>query len=104
MKAALLVFLAILLSGTLRGADKRYTRAEALAQLESAGKKSQVIFVGKLEMRHGKRVLVCLDVLKASKGLPVAGELLAVDAAIPVGREGIVFMPAYPAPGFAGEI
>ena len=77
MKVTFIVFISVLLCCTVRGADKRHTRAEALAQLQSAGKNSQVVFVGKLEMRSGRRVLVFLDVLKSSKGLPAAGELRA---------------------------
>jgi hypothetical protein len=87
-------------------ADKRYSRPEALAQLQSSARAAQVVFVAKLETRHGKRVLVCLEAIKACNGLPAVGEVLSVDAPLrgAAGREGLVFMRAYPAPGFAGEI
>jgi hypothetical protein len=106
MKIALSLFLSALFSVSLLAADMRYSRAEALAQLQSSWKGSQVVFIARLETRGAKRVLVCLEALKSSKGLPAAGEVLVVDAPLrgADGREGIVFMPAYPAPGFSGEI
>jgi hypothetical protein len=104
MKIAVLAFISILLGSSLRGADKRYSRAEALAQLQSSFREAQVVMVGKTEMRRGKLVLVCLEAIKSSKGLPVVGQVLPVNAPLPAEREGLVFMPAYPVAVFSGEI
>jgi hypothetical protein len=93
-----------LLGSPLPAADKRYSRAEALAQLRSSAERAQIVMVAKTEKRRGKLVLVCQEVIKASKGLPAIGEALPVNAALPDGREGIVFMAAYPVAAFSGEI
>jgi hypothetical protein len=106
MKTASLLLASVLFASTLGAADVRYSRTEALAQLRAADKRAQVVFVAKLETRRGKRVLVCVEAIKSRQGLPAAGEVLTVDAPLrgADGREGLVFMPAYPVPGFAGEI
>jgi hypothetical protein len=104
MKAAVLVVISVLLGGALLAADKRYTRDEALAQLRSSAKGARIIMVAKTEKRGGKLVLICLEPIKTSAGLPAVGDVVLVNAALPSGREGIVFMPAYPVAAFSGEI
>jgi hypothetical protein len=104
VKIALIVFVSALLGSSLLAADKRYSRAEALAQLHSSYKGAQVVMVGRTEKRNGKLVLVCLETIKSSKGLPAVGEALPVNAPISVDREGVVFFPAYPVAAFSGEI
>jgi hypothetical protein len=106
MRTTFVLLFSLLFTASLSATDKRYTRAEALGQLQTAYKNSQVAFVAKMETRGGQRFLVCLEVLKSSRGLPLVREAVLVTAALrgPEGREGIVFMPIYPFPGFAGEI
>ncbi|MEO5961799.1 MAG: hypothetical protein ABIZ49_01395, partial [Opitutaceae bacterium] len=99
-------FASVLFAASLCAADMRYTRAEGLAQLQNSYKGSEVVFLAKLETRKGKRVLVCQEVIKSSKGLPAVGEAIVVDAPVRGvdGREGIVFMQAYPVPSFSGVV
>jgi hypothetical protein len=104
MKITVVVLVTALLGSSVFAADKRYSRAEALVQLQSSTKGAQIVMVAKTEKRRGKLVLVCLEVIKASKGLPAIGDVVPVNAALPDGREGIVFMPAYPVEAFSGEI
>lgn len=103
-----LAFLACLLCGTLLfAAEKkagRCSRAETLAQIKSAFGRSKVVLVAKTEMRGGKRVFVCSETLKASEGLPAAGETIPLDATLPIGREGLLFMASYPLAAFSGEL
>jgi hypothetical protein len=106
MKIAIILVVSTLFSSALLAADMRYTPAVALAQLQNSYKGSQVVFIARMETRGTKRVLICLEALKSSKGLPAVGEVLVVDAPVrgADGRVGIVFMPAYPVVGFTGEV
>jgi hypothetical protein len=104
MKARCALLLVMCMAGGLLAAEKRYSRIEAIAQLQAAAARAEVIMVGKVEMRRGKRVLVCVEPIRASKGRPVAGESVALNAALPENREGIVFMATYPMEAFSGEI